>query len=299
MIQIEEISQENWSNLLRQIEADDMETKQFLKEHEEEIIDKLLGKNEELTLDEKRKEYVRFIAGEYIEKTDFESAYHIIEDIRKSHNSSILQFGKRLQGSSSEVFEFDDKIIKFGKTFNIINNPNIVQPEKELDLEEGYRWMTVFERLPIVYTENDKDIAQTMYNRIRDDGMVWFDALGCNVGRTNKLRVANDDGLRIIDAQYMEYERDIFMRIQPEKSERYRKYGIAAYSIALNEYIEKNGYGAFERRYQEMKKERENVANKKEIETVAQKSTIGGLEKVKAFFRNLFHRKEDKEIDER
>ena len=225
MIQIEEISQENWSNLLRQIEADDMETKQFLKEHEEEIIDKLLGKNEELTLDEKRKEYVRFIAGEYIEKTDFESAYHIIEDIRKSHNSSILQFGKRLQGSSSEVFEFDDKIIKFGKTFNIINNPNIVQPEKELDLEEGYRWMTVFERLPIVYTENDKDIAQTMYNRIRDDGMVWFDALGCNVGRTNKLRDANDDGLRIIDAQYMEYERDIFMRIQPEKSERYRKYG--------------------------------------------------------------------------
>ena len=74
MIKMEEISQENWSNLLKQIEADDVETKQFLKEHEEEIIDKLLGENEEITLDEKRKEYVRFIAGAYIKERNFESA---------------------------------------------------------------------------------------------------------------------------------------------------------------------------------------------------------------------------------
>lgn len=299
MIRFEEISQQNWQNLLHQIKTDDIETKQFLIEHEEEIIDKLLGISEEITLDEKRKEYIKFIVGEYIKERDFERVYHIIEDIRQSHKTSILQFGKKLPGSSNEVFEFDDKIIKFGKTFNIINNPKILQPEQEIDLEEGYRWMTVFERLPVVYTEKDKDIAQMMYNRIRDDGMVWFDVIGYNVGRTNKLSDANDDGLRIIDAQYMECERDIFLRIQPEKSERYRKYGIAAYSIALNEYIEKNGYGAFERRYQEMKKERNNAANKKEIETVAQKSKIEGLEKVKAFFKNVFHRKESKEPDER
>ena len=299
MIKIEDISQENWQNLLEQIENEDMETRQFLKEHEEQILDILLGKNEERTLDEKRKEYVKSIVGKYVVKADFESVYHLIEDVRKGQNASILQLGKSLPGSSSEVFEFGDKIIKFGKTFNIINNPNILQPEQELELEEGYRWMTVFERLPVVYKQNDKDIAQKMYNRIRDDGLVWFDAIGYNVGKTNKLRDTNDDGLRIIDAQYMEYEKDIFLHIQPEKSEWYSKYGIAAYSIALKEYIEKNGYGAFEKRYQEMKNERRNAANKKEIEVAASKSTIWGLEKVKLFFRNLFHRKEKNEQNER
>lgn len=138
-----------------------------------------------------------------------------------------------------------------------------------------------------------------MYNRVRDNGILWFDAIGYNVGRTNKCRDENDDGLRIIDAQYMEYEREVLIHIDPERNERYKEMGPAKYDIALREYIAEKGYGAKEKQYQEMKKERRKKATKEEVKMVAEKSSIKTLQEVKNFFSNLFNRREKKGKDER
>lgn len=293
------ITRENWKDILQQTNPMDIETIAYFKEHEEEILDILLSTDGSTNIEEKRRQYVHFIIKESVVEDDFDRVYSKIDEIRQNHNMCILQFGKRLSGSSNTVFEFGNKILKYGKPFEIVNNRHVLQPEFQMDLEEGYRRMTVFERLPIVYTVDDRNIAQEMYNRIRDDGLVWFDAIGYNVGRTENVRDSSDDGLRIIDGQYMEYERDIFARIQPERNKQYMYQGPAAYSLALKDYILSNGYGAFEKTYQEMVQKRRNIASKKDIEVVARQSSIGGLEKVKMFFSNLFKRKEKPSKDER
>lgn len=206
---------------------------------------------------------------------------------------------KDCHGSSYVVFEFGDKVIKFGRYYKVLNDPNILQPEFQMSFgtNNDYGYMTVYERIPEIFTEEDKDIAQEMYNRVRDNGILWFDALPCNVGRTDKRRDKNDDGLRIIDAQYMEYERDVLMRINPEKNERYKSAGPGKYDVAIRDYIEEQGYGSREREYQEMKEAKRNIATKEDVEIVAKQSSINGLQKVRVFLINLFSRKEKKDRD--
>ena len=296
MIDIQDINFDKWKNILHSNSPDDVETVNFLHEHEEEILNALIENGAEKSLDEKRKEYIKKILSD---SYSYEEVIEKIEDIRKNNNYSILQFGKGLPGSSYTVFEFGDKVIKLGNYYKVLNDPNILQPEFQMFFDNNNSYMTVYERLPEIFKEEDKDIAQEMYNRVRDNGILWFDAIGNNVGRTNKRINENDDGLRIIDAQYMEYERDVLLRIAPERNERYKNMGPAMYSIAIRDYITEKGYGFKEKTYQEMKKEKKNVATKQDVELVSNQASINGLQKIKEFFANIFHRKEEIHRNER
>ncbi len=97
----------------------------------------------------------------------------------------------------------------------------------------------------------------------------------------------------------MEYERDVLMRIDPERNERYKNEGPAKYSIAIRDYIIEQGYGTKEKEYQEMKEAKKNKATKEDVEIVAKQSSIKGLQNVKDFFVNLFSRKEKMDRDEK
>lgn len=298
MIDIKNISKENWDNILRTNSADDIETIEYLKEHEEEILNILIENGIDMSLAEKREQYIREIFSD-VYREGMEDVVSKIEEIRKNEGYSILQFGKRLLGSSYIVFEFGDKVLKFGKYYKVLKDPIILQPELQMSFGSNNDYMTVYERLPEIFSSDDFDIAQEMYNRVRANGILWFDAIGNNVGRTNKRINENDDGLRIIDAQYMEYERDVLLRIDPEKNERYKNMGPAMYSIAIRDYIIEKGYGFKEKTYQEMKKEKGNVATKQDVELVSNQASINGLQKIKEFFANIFHRKEEIHRNER
>lgn len=292
MINLLGINSDSWEKILYSNSLEDIETIQYLHEHEEEILDILLENGMGMSLDEKRKEYIRKILSDHEYKENIDEVIEKIDEIRKSNNYSILQFGKRLPGSSYIVFEFGDKVIKFGKYYKVLNDPNILQPEFQMGFGNNNDYMTVYERLPEVFTQEDKDIAQEMYNRVRSNGILWFDAIGNNVGRTDKRTDESDDGLRIIDAQYMEYERDVLMRIDPERNERYKNGGPVKYNIAIRDYIVEQGYGAKEKEYQEMKEAKRNKSTKEDVGIVAKQSSIKGLQNVKDFFVNLFGRKE-------
>lgn len=299
MINLKDINSDSWEKILYSNSPEDIETIQYLHEHEEEILDRVLENDKEMSLDEKRKEYVRRLLSNYSYEKDTDVVIEKIEEIRKNNNYSILQFGKKLPGSSYIVFEFGDKVIKFGKYYKVLNDPNILQPEFQMEFGNNNDCMTAYERLPQIFKEEDKDIAQEMYNRVRGNGILWFDAIGYNVGKTDKCRDKNDDGLRIIDAQYMEYVMDVLMRIDPERNERYKDMGIAKYDMAIKEYIIEKRYWIKEEEYQKMRAERIKKASKEDVKTVAKQSSIGGLQKVKEFFNILFHRKEKIDKDER
>lgn len=295
MIYLQDINRENWKEILQANSPEDAETIQYLHEHEEEILDILIQNGKEMSLADKRKEYIGQTLGN--SAYNVEAVLNKIEEIRENNDYSILQFGKRLPGSSYIVFEFGDKVIKLGKYYKVLKDENILQPEFEMSFGDNNACMTVYERLPEIFTDNDKDIAQEMYNRVRDNGILWFDAIGYNVGRTNKRRDENDDGLRIIDAQYMEYERDVLMRIDPERNERYKNVGPGMYRVAIKDYIIEKGHWTKEKQYQEMKEAKRNNATKEDIENVAKQSSIKGLQKVKDFFERLLNRKEKLDRD--
>ena len=299
MISLEDINSDSWKKVLHSNSPEDIETIQYLHKHEEEILDRVLENDKEMSLDEKRKEYVRRLLSNYLYEKDTDGVIEKIEELMKNNNYSILQFGKKLPGSSYIVFEFGDKVIKFGKYYKVLNDPNILQPEFQMEFGNNNECMTVYERLPKIFKQEDKDIAQEMYNRVRDNGILWFDAIGYNVGKTDKCRDENYDGLRIIDAQYMEYVMDVLMRIDPERNERYKDMGIAKYDMAIKEYIIENRYWGKEEEYQKMRAERIKKASKEDVKMLAKQSSIGGLQKVKEFFNTLFHRKEKIDKDER
>lgn len=299
MIDLESINNDSWENILSSNSPNDIETIRFLHENEDVILNLLIENSEEMSLDEKRMEYIRKLLLENIYETDVDELIEKINDIRKDNNYSILQLGKRLPGSSYIVFEFGDKVIKFGKYYKVLNDPNILQPELQVPFGNNNSCMTVYERVQEVFTQDDKDIAQEMYNRVRDNGILWFDVIGYNVGRTNKFRDENDDGLRIIDAQYMEYERDVLMSINPERNEKYKDLGVSMYSIAIKDYILDHGHMDKERKYQEMKEEKRRNTTKQEIGIVAKQSSIKGLQRVKEVFSNLFYRKECNQRDDK
>ena len=297
MINLQEINANSWEEILYSNSPDDIETIKFLKEHEEEILNILIENSEEKNLDEKRRKYIRKLLAEHAYDTDIEEVIERINEIRENNGYSILQFGKRLLGSSFTVFEFGDKVIKLGKYYRVLNDPNILQPEFQMNFGNNNECMTVYERLPEIFPRDDSKIAQEMYNRVRDNAILWFDAIGNNVGRTNKRRDEEDDGLRIIDAQYMEYERDVLARINPERDERYKNTGVGMYKRAIHDYIIEKGYGYNEKCYQEMKGEKR--ATKQDIEVVAKQSDIKGLQKIKEFFSRIFHRRESVERDDK
>ena len=111
MIDIKNISKENWDNILRTNSADDIDSIEYLKEYEEEILNILIENGIDMSLDEKRKQYIREIFSD-VYREGMEDIVSKIEEIRKNEGYSILQLGKRLHGSSYVVLEFGDKVLK-------------------------------------------------------------------------------------------------------------------------------------------------------------------------------------------
>ncbi len=183
MINLEDINIDSWQEILYSNSPEDIEIIQYLHEHEEEILELLLDNSIGMSLDEKRKEYIRKVLSDNAYKKDIDEVIEKIEMIRENNDYSILQFGKRLPGSSYIVLEFGDKVIKFGKYYKVLNDPNILQPEFQMGFGKNNDYMTVYERIPEVFTQEDKDVAQEMYNRVRNNGILWFDAIGYNVGK--------------------------------------------------------------------------------------------------------------------
>lgn len=299
MIDINQISKENWDDILKENSPDDSETIQFLKDHEEEILDILIGSGKDMPLSEKRKKYIRDLLADNSYREDVEEVISKIDDIRETEGYSILQLGKRLPGSSYIVFEFGDKVLKFGKYYRVLKDPIILQPELQMSFGTNNDYMTVYERLPEVFPRNDFDMAQEMYNRVRSRGILWFDAIGNNVGRTSKRIDENDDGLRIIDGQYMEYETEVLRRIDPERNPMYKDMGPGMYSRAIRDYIFDKGYRAQEEEFQKSQEEKRTAATKQDVKKVANESSIKGLQRVKQFFVSIFKGKEKPDKDER
>ena len=299
MIDINQINKENWDDILKEISPDDLETIQFLKDHEEEILDILIGSGKDMPLSEKRKKYIRDLLADNSYKEDVEEVISKIDDIRETEDYSILQLGKRLPGSSYIVFEFGDKVLKFGKYYRVLKDPIILQPELQMSFGTNNDYMTVYERLPEVFPRNDFDMAQEMYNRVRSRGILWFDAIGNNVGRTSKRIDENDDGLRIIDGQYMEYETEVLRRIDPERNPMYKDMGPGMYSRAIRDYIFDKGYRAQEEEFQKSQEEKRTAVTKQDVKKVANESSIKGLQRVKQFFVSIFKGKEKPDKDER
>lgn len=301
---LKSINIDNWRDIVRELKHsyNDPEVISYFREHEEEILEIILGKIEDIDLQQKRNLFIRIllddnmvhISNEEVEDM-YAKVYEEIQKIREEQGASILEFQKLTQAGTHRVFCLGNKIIKFGKTFRIIKDPNILQPEFEMQLGDERR-MTVFERVTTVFKDMDREISQEMYNRLRDRGIMWLDVHGDNVGRTEHRRDENDDGLRIIDAECMEYERSIIQQLQPEKNEKYKEYGIGAYDIALLDYARENRYGAYEEAYQKMCEERwktRNVASKEDVEKVADKASMSGIKRVMSFlFEKLFSKGE-------
>ncbi len=97
MISLEDINSDSWKKVLHSNSPEDIETIQYLHKHEEEILDRVLENDKEMSLDEKRKEYVRRLLSNYLYEKDTDGVIEKIEEIMKNNNYSILQFGKNCQ----------------------------------------------------------------------------------------------------------------------------------------------------------------------------------------------------------
>lgn len=290
---IEEVSKKEWLSTLQELSPDSEEEVTILHENEEAILDELFEGQEYKSIEEKRKDYVRWILEEHYFKEDIDDIVQRICDIRSENNYSIVQLGKKLPGSSYIVLEFGDKILKFGKKCRILNVPSLIlQPEETMPFGTNNEYMYVYERLPFIFPRNDFVTAQNMYNRARDKGVLWFDAIGNNVGKTNNRIDENDDGLRIIDAQYMEYESEVLRRIDPPNNPQYAYAGPGMYSLAIRDYIYSQGYKFKEEAYQKMCEERRIKASKADVEKAAESSSVKGLSWIGKMITNLFKGKD-------
>ena len=275
---IEEVSKKEWLSTLQELSPDSEEEVTILHENEEAILDELFEYQENKPIEEKRKDYVRWILEEHYFKEDIDDIVQRICDIRSENNYSIVQLGKKLPGSSYVVLEFGDKILKFGKKCRILNVPSLIlQPEETMPFGTNNEYIYVYERLPFIFPRNDFVTAQNMYNRARDKGVLWFDAIGNNVGKTNNRIDENDDGLRIIDAQYMEYESEVLRRIDPPNNPKYAYAGPSMYKQAIRDYIYSKYYKHMEDCYQQMCIERRMKASKQDVEKTTEDNSVKGL----------------------
>lgn len=293
---LKNISRDKWLKILKNMPMNDENFINYLKNNEEKILDILLVDSEKMLLDDKRREYVRFILSQSlgkIEKNEDDAINKILE-ISNKYDYNILTFGKKLDGSTLIVYEFGDKIIKFGRYFYMYKELFILQPEFKLDCGEK-KYMTIFEKLPKVFDRKDFDIAQKMYNKVRDKGYVWFDAIGNNIGISGERLDENDDGLRIIDADYIESISEIYDRVRYEHKDLYEQYGDAAYTIYLKQYINQKGYFSMEEKYQEYKKEMERLENNKDLSKNNVES-VSFLKKLKQEIMHLF-KNDDNQIN--
>ncbi len=282
---LDEINKDNWKQILYDTSYDEEKNIQYLQTHEEEILSKIFEDRDDLkSLEDKRKAFIRSLLDQNLysvnmKETIYYKIYDEIERIRKNQDASILQMRIINGGASHKVFEFGNRIIKFGKTFPIINDPNILQPETELLLEDGYEnRMTVFEKLQ-TYESKDYKITQIMYNRLRDRGILWLDAHGDNIGRTSNLRDENDDGLRIIDAECMKNAYEVQQSLKPIQNQ----YGVLDRGLAFKHYMQENGYWKYEEEYRKMCDER-RIAQYTGIKKVASESSFARMKKAINFF---------------
>lgn len=292
---LEEINNENWQEILNGLSDNSDEIKEFFRDNEEKILDKIFQFPANTVLAEKRKRYVYTLleSGRHfseISDEKYQKIYNEIEEIRGRQGTSILEFEEKPRGNTHIVFALGNRIIKFGKYFEIKNDPNILQPEFSLMLDnDDNTRMTVFERIEPLEIHDD-EATQIMYNKLRHKGILWFEANGNNMGITTNLRDENDDGLRIIDAEYMENTYDIMEMLETTKNE-YNHYGQLDTNSAFSNYISRKGYSAMESKYRQACLN--NTLNAKYgIKKVVERSSISRLEKVKNFFKGLFLRKE-------
>lgn len=227
-------------------------------EHEEEILNELFDNN--LSLIEKKRLYIKNILQnvnnnenlQYKTGIDDENIEKIIDEIIKIAEDtkvSVLDFKVLYNGKP--IFELGNKVIKFNRDFQIPSNQHILQPDQKMIYAKG-KAMTVFEKLDTSKVRDIEDVAQIMYNRLRDCGLIWLDVHRENIG-LGKRNGKNDDGLRIIDADKIY---DYYKLLDSMKPKMDYRYGVATKEAALMEYLQQISYLDREEEYLRQKKEK-------------------------------------------
>lgn len=215
---------------------------EYLREHEEEILDNLF-QDQNIDLTTKKRLYIKQILdsrgnSSNIEDKDLETILDEIISIAGSQRISILELHSIYDMGTKAVFQLGDKIIKFNKDKPVIKNRYILEPENIIKYGKDNA-MTVFEKLDVKGVVKVSDEAdQLMYNRLRDCGYIWLDVHMDNIGVTSKRIDETDDGLRVIDAEDVKDYYQLLESMKPVKNQ----YGIPDKQLALEIYLKNIGY---------------------------------------------------------
>ena len=215
---------------------------EYLREHEEEIVDNLF-QDQNIDLTTKKRLYIKQILDSRgnssdIEDKDLETILDEIISIAGSQRISILELHSIYDMGTKAVFQLGDKIIKFNKDKPVIKNRYILEPGNIIKYGKDNA-MTVFEKLDVKGVVKVSDEAdQLMYNRLRDCGYIWLDVHMDNIGVTSKRIDETDDGLRVIDAEDVKDYYQLLESMKPVKNQ----YGIPDKQLALEIYLKNIGY---------------------------------------------------------
>lgn len=229
----------------------------YLRNNEKELLEKILN-IQGASLEEMRIMYIKRLSI-FNEVSDMDSDIIItkILDVLKESNASIFELRKLFD--FKEVYELDNKIIKFNTSFNIPSDRNILQPISSVKLTSG-KALTIFKKLNTEGVYEIENITQIMYNRLRDDGLIWLDVHRENIGILDSELDENDDGLRIIDADKIYNYYDLLNSMEPIVD--YRT-GMKSKEAALQVYLRDRGYIEMEESYQRKEVENERIDTKK------------------------------------
>ena len=145
---------------------------EYLRDNERQLLEQILNIHD-VSLEDMRKMYIKRLPFfNEISNEEFDIVIEKIIEIVNELNVSILEFRNLYNGKP--VYEIADKIIKLNKDFNIPNNRNVLQPSFKIKLDSG-KALTVFEKLNTEGVYEIENIAQIMYNRLREDGLIWLD----------------------------------------------------------------------------------------------------------------------------
>lgn len=230
---------------------------EYLRDNERQLLEQILNIHD-VSLEDMRKMYIKRLPFfNEISNEEFDIVIEKIIEIVNELNVSILEFRNLYNGKP--VYEIADKIIKLNKDFNIPNNRNVLQPSFKIKLDSG-KALTVFEKLNTEGVYEIENIAQIMYNRLREDGLIWLDVHRENIGILDSTLDENDDGLRIIDADKIYDYFELLNSMEPIVD--YRT-GMKSKEAALQVYLRDRGYLEMEENYQRREFENESVDTRK------------------------------------
>lgn len=230
---------------------------EYLRDNERQLLEQILNIHD-ASLEDMRKMYIKKLPFfNEVSDEEFNIVIEKIIEIVNGSNVSILEFRNLYNGKP--VYEISDKIIKLNKDFNIPNNRNVLQPIVKIKLDSG-KALTVFEKLNTEGVYEIENIAQIMYNRLREDGLIWLDVHRENIGILDSTLDENDDGLRIIDADKIYDYFELLNSMEPIVD--YRT-GMKSKEAALQVYLRDRGYLEMEENYQRRELENESVDTRK------------------------------------